>query len=68
MLDLAEVKGDKFFDGIGAWMMHAIAFFHAECAVAEVDPCIHLETLMMTQEEFDKIRVGALLDELGLKH
>lgn len=68
MLDLATVKGEDFFRDIGEWVMKAVAYFHVQCAEENVEPCIHLETIMMTREDFSAHTVDALLDELGIVH
>ena len=68
MLDLGTIKGEKFFDSVGEWVLQALAYFHVNCKEKEFIPCVHLETIVIPRTEFNKLIVEAFLDELGIVH
>lgn len=68
IIDMGMLKGEKFFDSIGEWVLQALAYFHVNCKEKSVIPCIHLETLLIPRTDYNTLLVEAFLDELGIVH
>ena len=68
ILDVETIQGDDFFEQFGHWVLQSVSYLQTECMGKQVIPEIHLETLTMPRDEFNKILVESFLDELGVRH
>lgn len=48
-------KGTKLFPDTGEWVLRTIAEMTDRCTAKAKKPCMHVETLMLTEEEIESI-------------